>query len=608
MKCVIVRVYTFYYVREHVMITCNRCQKEWDYEEEGLVCPACHSPARPDAAEAAALYHRAVVLEQDKQYEAAFRRYKLLADAGYPEGEEAFARCYEEGIGTPRDPARAADGYLDAAEHGSVRAAYRLGKIMELRPRLSEGRGLPVFWLRIAEALGSPDAAYRLAVRGERYGLTDAERFFLLYTAGKAGHIRATRRLVRAYLLGKITEKDPGAARWFYRTLRRRGPLELVFRLFLRDPEAREPQAPSLPDRAAGLYRLGSDAIAQNFCTTGLRLFLLSADGGSIEATCRAAASYHEGLGTPPDLDAAIALYLRAEEMGSAEAALQLGCIYEKEKHDLPEAERHYLIAAESGVAEYGYVLGDFYLSHDKAGEGVRRAVPWLRSAAGGGCLPAADRLSGIETLLTETYNRAVEAQNAGNVREAFSLYENAAALGHADSLSNLGYCLQKGLGCKADLRAAAAAYRDAVAAGSEAAKLNLAVCYMRGYGIRRDFRKARELLVSAPERYRATAEELIAGMDEARKAKRAHRLYAAAAAVYHRGNVDGALRLRLAAAKMGSPRACYMIGCHFEFGDGVALDREKAALWYESAATGGFSGSHSRLKGGYLREKRRFS
>ncbi|MBR7095993.1 MAG: sel1 repeat family protein [Clostridia bacterium] len=590
------------------MITCHRCHTEWDYEELGLSCPSCHVPNRPDAAEAAALFHRAVTHEQDKRYEEAFRRYALLAEAGYPEGEEAYARCYEEGIGTPRDASRAADGYLDAAEHGSVRAAYRLFRLLRARPRLADGRGTAIFWLRAAEGLGSPDAAYALATSGERYGLTEDERLAFLYTAARRGHERATRRLSRLYRRGKLLPRDPAAALWVYNTLPHPHPLRLFVWRLLGVTEPREPAPIVTPDRAAVLHSPGDEAARGGFYTTALRLFLLAVNEGSVEATCRAAAAYREGLGTSVETDTAIALYRRAEEAGSSEAALWLGRIFEKDKKDLAEAERHYVTAAEGGVAEHAYVLADFYLSHDEAGEGVRSAMPWLRAAAGGGCLPAADRLSGIEVLLTETYDRAVEALRAGNVREAFSLYRSAAALGHADSLSNLGYCYQKGLGCTADLHAAATAYREAVAAGSKAACFNLAVCYINGYGIGRDYRAARALLADVDEAYREAADRLLAAMDEVRAEKRAHRLYSAAAAVYHRGDVDGALRLRLEAAKGGSARACYVIGCHFEFGDGVPLDRDKAARWYETAAEGGYAGSRSRLKGGYLREKRRFS
>ena len=591
------------------MMICNRCQREWNYEELGLACPYCRALARLDSAEAAALFRRAVTYEQDKKYSDAFKRYALLAEAGYPEGEEAYARCFEEGIGTSRDVARAADGYLDAAEHGSVRAAYRLAKMLSTRPRLCDGRGTALFWFRAAEALGSPDAAYSLSSSGDRYGLSDNERFAYLYFAAKGGHLLAARRIAREYRKGRHTPKDPAAALWFYRTLPR---LSAFFRLFLRiayrDITPAEPTVALPAERREALFALGEEATSYGFATTALRLFLLAAEQGSVDATCRAAASYREGIGTAPDLEAAVCLYRRAEECGSADAALMLGRIYEKERSNPTEAERHYRRAAEGGVAEHCYVLGDFYLAHDVAGEGVRQAVPWLRRAAESGCLPAADRLLGIENLLADIYNRAVEAQRSGNVREAFALFENAAASGHADALSNLGYCYQKGLGCAADPRAAAKAYREAVEAGSEAARLNLAVCYIRGIGINREYKRAEALLNGVAKPYREPAKKLLAEIEAVRQKKRAHRLYQAAAAAYHRGDIEGALRLRLASAKLGSPRACYMIGCHFEFGDGVALNREKASRWYETAATAGFSGGHARLKGGYLREKRRIS
>lgn len=589
------------------MKICTRCQREWDHTEEGLACPECHTPATLDATEAAELFRRAVSEEQDKRYEIAVRLLSLLSEAGYPEGEEAYARCLEEGLGTPRDYVRAADGFLAAAEHGSVRAAYRLGRLLFMHPRIGVEHGRAAFWLRTAAALGSADAALMLSSSGDRLGLSPSERLSYLDAAARGASKKAIKRMARAYRTGRGVGKNPSAAVWFYRTLPRTPRLALLLlRVLYKNPSATEPPMITVGDPAAALFTLGEEATTQGFCTTALRLYLLATDQGSVEGALRAAAAYLGGVGTPPDRDAAISLYIRAEERGSAEAGLALGRLYEHEERDLAEAERHYLVAAERGMAEHQYILGDFYINNDKAGEGVRRAVPWLRRAAEGGCRPAAERLLGIDARLAETYNRAVIAQEAGNVCEAFALYENAAALGHADALSNLGYCLQKGIGCTADLRAAARAYRDAVAAGSEAAIINLAVCYMRGYGIGRSFSKATELLLSAPAPYREAAKKLLLEMDAVRAKKHAHRLYSAAAAVYHRGDVEGAIRLRLAAAKSGSARASYMIGCHFEFGDGVPLDRDRAARWYESAATAGFTGGHSRLKSGYLKEKRK--
>ncbi len=583
---------------------CKRCYKEWELEETGLFCPVCHTQAHPDADELSALFRRAACAEQDKKYEEASRRYALLALAGVPEGEEAYARCFEAGLGVPRDLARAADGYLDAAEHGSPRAAYRLGRLLRGRSRLAVGRGSAAFWLCAAAALGSADAAWLLARRGKKYGLDEKARRAMLAYAASEGHKGAIRRLTRTYLW----EKDPASALSVYKKLPSPGRIALlVLRLLCKDAPAALLPAP-LPMTAERMLLLGEEALAGGFHATSLRLFLLAAGEGSLPAAISVGRAYHEGIGTQPNLTVAIDFYRRAAQGGSAEAAFALASIMESEKKNPAEAEVYYLRAAELGTAEHQYALAEFYLERNTAGEGVRRAVPWLRRATSGGCLPAAERLAAIDAHVSETYRRAVEEQKAGNVQKAFALYERAAALGHAASLSNLGYCLQKGIGCQADPGAAARAYREAVAAGSEVARVNLAVCYVNGLGVGRDFSAARALLEGLSDAYRDMAEPLLASISENAERKRAHRLYLRAAAAYHAGRVTEALRLRLAAAKAGSARAAYMLGCHFEFGDGVTLDREKAAAWYEAAAASGFMDEGSRLKGGHLREARRLS
>ncbi len=583
---------------------CKRCYREWDIEEGGLACPACHTQARPDTAELSALFRRAALSEQDKKYEEASRRYALLALAGVPEGEEGYAHCFEEGLGVARDLARAANGYLDAAEHGSARAAYRLGRLLARRPRLAAGRGTASLWLRTAAALGNQDAAWFLYRRGKRYGLSQDARRALLYGAACASHLPSVRRLTRIYLL----EKDPAAALAVYRKLPapRRSVL-LAFRFLFRDPTPAVLPAPC-PMTAGDLLLLGEEALSGGFAATSLRLLLLAAGQGSVAAATLVAKAYHEGIGTHPDLSLAIDFYRRAMNAGSVAAALALGRVMEKEMGNLPEAEACYIRAAEAGGAEHQYHLAEFYLNGEAVEGGVRRAIPWLRRAASGGSLPAAEKLEGIDARLSDTYRRAVEAQRAGNVHEAFALYEGAAALGHAASLSNLGYCLQKGIGCQRDEKAAARAYREAVAQGSEVARVNLAVCCINGLGTARDFSAARRLLTGLSEAYSDAAAPLLASLEEKAKKKKAERLCTRAAAAYHSGRTEEALRLRLAAAKAGSARAAYMLGCHFEFGDGVPLDRGKAAAWYEAAASAGFIDEGSRLKSGHLKSSRRLS
>jgi TPR repeat protein len=58
-------------------------------------------------------------------------------------------------------------------------------------------------------------------------------------------------------------------------------------------------------------------------------------------------------------------------------------------------------------------------------------------------------------------------------------------------------------------------------------------------------------------------------------------------------------------ASKLGSAKAEYLIGCQFEFGDGLPKDISKARLWYDKARKHGFIDPVNSMKQAYLREKR---
>jgi TPR repeat protein len=87
---------------------------------------------------------------------------------------------------------------------------------------------------------------------------------------------------------------------------------------------------------------------------------------------------------------------------------------------------------------------------------------------------------------------------------------------------------------------------------------------------------------------------------------KIARRLYAASTVMYRRGDVLEAIKFRNVAAKLGSARAMYLLGCHFDFGDGLPMDKSKAHAWFERAAKAGYVPSGARdLKSGYLKERK---
>ena len=119
-------------------------------------------------------------------------------------------------------------------------------------------------------------------------------------------------------------------------------------------------------------------------------------------------------------------------------------------------------------------------------------------------------------------------------------------------------------------------------------------------------FAAANSLLSIAAKRKYEGAEAELSAL-KARKYKRAaRRFYSISSVLYRKGEVSEAIRFRSVAAKLGNPRAMYALGCHYEFGDGVPMDRDRAQGWYTYAGNAGFKVSaRSDYKGGFLRERK---
>ena len=126
------------------------------------------------------------------------------------------------------------------------------------------------------------------------------------------------------------------------------------------------------------------------------------------------------------------------------------------------------------------------------------------------------------------------------------------------------------------------------------------------GGGVNVDFRMAEKLLTEARDAgFYDDATRLLNEIAERRQKKRARAVYSAATEVYRRGEIQKAIKLRAIAANMGSARAEYVLGCHFEYGDGLPQDIEKAKYYYKRAREHGFRDILLEMKVGFLRERR---
>ena len=86
--------------------------------------------------------------------------------------------------------------------------------------------------------------------------------------------------------------------------------------------------------------------------------------------------------------------------------------------------------------------------------------------------------------------NRAVDEERN---TDALACYQQAAAAGDVLGLTNLGWCLEAGVGVEADPRQAVVLYAQAAAQDYMPALTNLGYCYAHGVGVARDDDKAVE-------------------------------------------------------------------------------------------------------------------
>ncbi len=261
-----------------------------------------------------------------------------------------------------------------------------------------------------------------------------------------------------------------------------------------------------------------------------------------------------------------------------------------------------------------------------------RRAVGWLKRAAGAGQPRAAHRLACghayggfVPQDLPESQRWARVAADAGHEggmsllarlleekahptpgerREATAWRRRAAACGNYDDWTNYGVRLHEGKGVRRNDREAVRWYRRAAAQGCESAMANLGRCYRDGHGVRKSprlaarwFRRAAEVFDS-PQAAWCLGRMYLSGDLGKPDASRAFRWFRRAAAggdadalsdlgvAYHSGrgvtkDREFAALLYRAAADAGDGWGAYCLGQCYRDGEGVRRSRRSAERWF---------------------------
>ena len=181
------------------------------------------------------------------------------------------------------------------------------------------------------------------------------------------------------------------------------------------------------------------------------------------------------------DYGMALAWYRRGAEAGSADAAFDLGWLYQNGlgvPAEPEQASRWYRRAAEVGHVMAANNLGVLY----KNGTGVQRdyaeALRWYRKAADAG---NAEAENNIGVMYEDGLGVAQDAEQA---RRWFTW---AAQQGNVSAEVNLGFLYKSRVGVEQDYATALFWFRRAADAGSAAGALNLGLMYENGLGMQKD-------------------------------------------------------------------------------------------------------------------------
>ncbi len=590
---------------------CKKCGYEWQTYGEHPLCPCCGNDASMSASEQHALWEEARNAERIKDARLRASCLLRLAEQGDRQAQFAYAECRRQGIGVQASLEDAVHWYKAAARKLFPAAAYQLSVCLQSE-QFANNLSQVVFWLRVAAEFGVVEALYDLAHRyeaGDGIDQSHQHALYYLVRAANAGHQAACFELAKMYATGDGVRAYAPYARYYADKMTKPTIAQKLYLRKLAKVEAEEAPGVSLSSPEEERLYLGRKAEASGEQAIAANIYFLAAQAGNKRANYLLGCCYAAGNGVPQSDEEARRRFRLAAAHGDTDALYKLGH-YAKNglggPADPAEALRCYTAAHEGGHTEATFELAEAYSKGTLSPVDLPRALALYDIAAKAGHEEAKKMAEDIRSAIAEVYNKGLTAKRAEDMEKAFHFFSVAARMGHPAANRLLGEMLQAGIACKQDLKRAAKCYRIAAEQNDIGAIYRLGVCYLYGLGLPYDYQIARQLLSITAKKNYGKSSELIAEMDERRRKKHAQKLYSYSTVFYRRGDVTDAIRLRTAAAKEGHAKAMYLLGCHFEFGDGgLPMDRVKANAWYARAAAAGYSGEGRDLKGAFLRERR---
>ena len=426
----------------------------------------------------------------------------------------------------------------------------------------------------------------------------EADAIAYLGLAAAAGSRRAAASLAVRYDRGAGVAPDEKVAKWYISHAAPLPPQLWPLSFRLRNAEAKEPPAPTVPHLSALIREMMERADKCGYQKAYLNLCQMLATRGDAQAQCRLGLLYIQGYLGAPDAEKGKDVLLYYGKKGNAAAYLALADAYRKGE-GMPlsrvDAIAWYSAAKALGSAEACIRLGDLYSENDR-GQNIPYAYALYREALALGSREGADKARAIEERREALFARG-KKQYTDAPEDAFSSFALSASMGYAPASVMLGFCYEEGIGVSADRRRAFLWYESAAKEKEAMAEYRLGRCYLYGIGINRNFRAAHMYLRRAATAGVEEARAELFALLSRRNQKLLSSLYSMGMRLLYQGKYAPARTVMERAAELGHARALYTLGALHEFGIGGKADRALAYATYRAAEEKGFVDTRAAYK-----------
>ncbi len=241
------------------------------------------------------------------------------ANAGSPEALAVLGRCYEKGIGVPKDEILAAEQYLRAARLESRRAPSLLLDLVREKAFLDE--------VQARTLKNDDDAAFvwaGLVELGLDQRIVEDQAFHLLLVASDHGNIPSLIELGRCYFTGQWTKEDPALGEQCWKRAARKGSRDAEIRL-----AAAEVLSDSLPTASDSLPHSTGNS-DHSLLARAVRTLIDGSDDGSLMGQLTLGYCYEKGIIVSQNTPAAVRLYRACAQRGSRSAFDSLKRLYDQ--------------------------------------------------------------------------------------------------------------------------------------------------------------------------------------------------------------------------------------------------------------------------------------